>query len=133
MRCEGCEQQIGLATVCPYCGWRRKGPAREDARKQSEEPKRAQGGFRGRLDPDDDAVGGSAGGSSWIGALLRLVADPATPRMARLVLIGATLYILSPIDFLPGGIIPVIGWIDDLIIGWLAWTYLKPHLKRHRR
>ena len=41
------------------------------------------------------------------------------------IIILAVLYILSPIDFIPD-IIPIIGWIDDIIVGLIAVTvFLK--------
>jgi uncharacterized membrane protein YkvA (DUF1232 family) len=47
---------------------------------------------------------------------LRLAAhDPRTPRLAKLLVVGAIAYALSPIDLIPD-FIPVIGWLDDLIL-----------------
>ena len=40
-------------------------------------------------------------------------ADPATPRWARLAIIGALGYFISPIDAVPD-MIPGIGFVDDL-------------------
>jgi DnaJ like chaperone protein len=33
----------------------------------------------------------------------------------------AVLYALSPFDILPERFLPVIGWLDDLIVLWLLW------------
>jgi uncharacterized membrane protein YkvA (DUF1232 family) len=61
-------------------------------------------------------------------ALLR---DPRTPRGAKLAAIAAVLYILSPIDLVPDTI-PVLGWLDDGLIGYLllqtAFRLLPPEL-----
>ncbi len=49
-------------------------------------------------------------------SVYRLVlADPRTPRAARVLLGIAVAYLLSPIDLIPD-FIPVLGQIDDLIV-----------------
>lgn len=40
-----------------------------------------------------------------------------------LIFILGLFYIISPVDFLPDGF-PVIGWIDDIFIGWVLGYYL---------
>jgi uncharacterized membrane protein YkvA (DUF1232 family) len=40
---------------------------------------------------------------------------PATPWFARLIALLVTAYALSPIDLIPD-FIPVLGWLDDLLI-----------------
>lgn len=71
-------------------------------------------------------------------ALLRAVwKDPRTPRSAKLVL-GATLaYALSPIDLIPD-FIPVLGYLDDVIIVplgiLLAWLLVPREIwQEHSR
>lgn len=58
-------------------------------------------------------------GWSWLrqeGAVLwRSLLDKDTPMSARLVALGLIVYVISPIDLIPD-FIPVLGWIDDLII-----------------
>ena len=41
--------------------------------------------------------------------------NPATPRMVRLLALAVAAYALSPIDLIPD-FIPVIGYLDDLLI-----------------
>ena len=41
--------------------------------------------------------------------------DPRTPWLARLLALGVAAYALSPIDLIPD-FIPVIGYLDDLVI-----------------
>ncbi|MFQ5883289.1 MAG: DUF1232 domain-containing protein [Candidatus Methylomirabilales bacterium] len=45
------------------------------------------------------------------------------PRLKQILLIlGALLYIVSPVDFLPD-LLPGLGWLDDLIVlGLLLWS-----------
>ena len=44
--------------------------------------------------------------------------DPRAPRAAKLATVLAALYVVSPIDFIPDAI-PVLGWLDDGLIGYL--------------
>ncbi|RUT29483.1 DUF1232 domain-containing protein [Arsenicitalea aurantiaca] len=49
---------------------------------------------------------------------------PATPFYLKAATLFAFLYLVSPVDLLPD-VIPVLGWLDDiiivpLIIGWIA-------------
>jgi uncharacterized membrane protein YkvA (DUF1232 family) len=48
--------------------------------------------------------------AAWIAAR-----DPDVPMLARFIAIAVAAYALSPIDLVPD-FIPVLGWIDDLII-----------------
>lgn len=45
----------------------------------------------------------------------RLLADPRVPRRSKIALGMAAAYVVSPIDLIPE-IIPVLGWLDDLLI-----------------
>jgi uncharacterized membrane protein YkvA (DUF1232 family) len=56
--------------------------------------------------------------------LLRaLVADPRTPRRAKVVAAVAAAYVASPVDLLPD-VIPSVGGIDDLFVVLGAIRYL---------
>ena len=46
---------------------------------------------------------------------LRLLRDSRTPLMPKLILGGAILYLLSPLDFVPD-FIPVVGQLDDIAV-----------------
>ena len=48
-------------------------------------------------------------------ALWKLFRHPDTPRPAKLVALLVLAYALSPIDLIPD-FIPVLGWLDDLIL-----------------
>lgn len=75
---------------------------------------------------------------SWARALKRDIAalyiaahDKRTPGIARAIALAASLYALSPIDLIPD-FIPVIGYLDDLIIVplgiWLVIRLIPPDL-----
>jgi uncharacterized membrane protein YkvA (DUF1232 family) len=55
---------------------------------------------------------------------LALLRDPRVARLPRFALIAAFLYALWPLDLLPDWVPPVIGWIDDITLGWLALRWL---------
>ncbi len=44
--------------------------------------------------------------------------DPRSPRAAKLAAVLTALYLISPLDFVPDAI-PVLGWLDDGLIGFL--------------
>jgi uncharacterized membrane protein YkvA (DUF1232 family) len=48
-------------------------------------------------------------------ALWKLMRHPATPWPARLAALLALAYALSPIDLIPD-VVPLLGWLDDLLI-----------------
>ncbi len=48
--------------------------------------------------------------AAWLAAR-----DPRTPAPARLLAIAVAAYALSPVDLIPD-FIPVLGWIDDLLL-----------------
>jgi uncharacterized membrane protein YkvA (DUF1232 family) len=52
----------------------------------------------------------------------RLRADPRVPRRAKLVVLFAGLWVLSPIDLVPE-FLPVIGPLDDVVVVALALRY----------
>ena len=61
-------------------------------------------------------------------AILR---DPRTPKSAKLAVVLAVLYVVSPIDLL-SDFIPILGWLDDGVIAFLllqlAFKFLPPEL-----
>jgi uncharacterized membrane protein YkvA (DUF1232 family) len=54
--------------------------------------------------------------------LRRLRADPRVPRRAKLAVLAAGLWVLSPIDLIPE-FLPVIGALDDVVVVALALRY----------
>jgi uncharacterized membrane protein YkvA (DUF1232 family) len=57
-----------------------------------------------------------------ITAARRLRRDPRVPRRVKVVVIGAGLWLLSPIDLIPE-FLPVIGPLDDVVVVALALRY----------
>ena len=54
----------------------------------------------------------------------QLLTDPRTPRLPRLAVLLATLYLLVPVDLLPEFVFPIVGYIDDLGLIWLSLRWL---------
>ena len=59
----------------------------------------------------------------------RLRRDPAVPRRARVALLIAGLWVLSPIDLIPE-FLPVIGPLDDVVVVALALRYAVRQVPR---
>ena len=47
--------------------------------------------------------------------LARLLLDPRLPRPAKVALVALAFYLASPIDLIPD-VIPVLGYLDDLVL-----------------
>ncbi|MFH1525020.1 MAG: YkvA family protein [Chloroflexota bacterium] len=54
--------------------------------------------------------------------ILRLIGDRRVNFLLKLLPIGALIYLVSPIDLLPGAVIPVVGALDDAAVLWLGAT-----------
>ena len=55
-----------------------------------------------------------------ISRVLALLRDPRTPRLPKLLLLGACLYLLTPIDLVPEFFTGIVGYLDDALFLWLA-------------
>jgi uncharacterized membrane protein YkvA (DUF1232 family) len=69
-------------------------------------------------------------------ALYLAARDPRVPWYAKLVAVAVAAYALSPIDLIPD-FIPVLGYLDDLIIvplgvALVVWMIPKPIMAEHR-
>jgi uncharacterized membrane protein YkvA (DUF1232 family) len=62
-------------------------------------------------------------------AARRLRGDPAVPRRARVALLVAVVWVVSPIDLLPE-FLPVIGPLDDVVVVALALRYAARQVPR---
>lgn len=65
-----------------------------------------------------------------------LIAHPETPGPARWLVGGALAYLLSPVDLIPDWI-PILGWLDDLLIVpgliYVALMIIPPSVKEECR
>jgi uncharacterized membrane protein YkvA (DUF1232 family) len=56
--------------------------------------------------------------------LLSVLGDPRTPKLPRLAVLFAIAYLISPIDAVPDFMVPVVGFLDDLVVLWLSLGWL---------
>jgi uncharacterized membrane protein YkvA (DUF1232 family) len=54
--------------------------------------------------------------------ILRLIGDRRISFILKLLPIAAVIYIVSPVDLIPGAVLPVIGALDDAAVIWLGTT-----------
>jgi uncharacterized membrane protein YkvA (DUF1232 family) len=53
--------------------------------------------------------------------MFRLIGDRRVSPWVKLIPLGALVYFVSPIDLIPGGLLNVIGAVDDAAILWLGY------------
>ena len=53
--------------------------------------------------------------------MFRLIGDRRVSPWVKLIPLGALVYFISPIDLIPGGLLNVIGAVDDAAILWLGY------------
>lgn len=136
VRCARCGEEILLARRCPYCGepTRQNGRATPDqvAPPEAGEGRKARGRFRGRIGaPPGAGRQAGAAGPRWFW-LLPYLADRGVPTWKKTLFGLAALYVLVPIDLLPGAIVPFAGWLDDWLVLAIAWRALASELDRYR-
>ncbi len=54
--------------------------------------------------------------------IMRLMGDRRVNFILKLLPVAAAIYIISPVDLIPGAVIPVIGALDDALVFWLGTT-----------
>jgi len=52
----------------------------------------------------------------------RLMNDSRVSFLLKLLPVGALIYLVSPIDLIPGAVLPGIGALDDAAVIWLGFT-----------
>ncbi len=52
--------------------------------------------------------------------ILRLMADGRVNFLLKLLPVGALAYLISPLDFIPAAMAPIIGTADDIAIVWMG-------------
>lgn len=55
---------------------------------------------------------------------IRLMRDARVPLKAKMLVVGALIYLISPVDFMPDFLFPVVGQMDDLLVLILAFRGL---------
>jgi uncharacterized membrane protein YkvA (DUF1232 family) len=61
--------------------------------------------------------------------LARLMVDPRVPRTVKLALVAAAVYLASPLDLLPD-VLPLAGWLDDLLLTAAVLDGVISHVDR---
>jgi uncharacterized membrane protein YkvA (DUF1232 family) len=56
--------------------------------------------------------------------LLALLRDPRVGKWPRIAVLAALVYLVSPIDLIPDFAVPIVGWLDDATILWMAIRWL---------
>lgn len=64
--------------------------------------------------------------------LWRAFRDPKTPKLAKVLLVAAAVYVISPIDIVPD-VMPILGWLDDAAIVPLALAAFAKLAARRRQ
>ena len=54
--------------------------------------------------------------------IARLMGDRRVNIFLKLIPVGALVYLISPVDLLPGAVFPVIGALDDAAVLWMGST-----------
>lgn len=54
--------------------------------------------------------------------ILRLIGDRRVNFFVKLLPITAAIYVISPLDLIPGAVLPFIGALDDAAVIWLGTT-----------
>lgn len=56
--------------------------------------------------------------------MLTLLRDPRVAKLPRFAVLAAALYLISPVDLLPDFALPIVGWLDDATLIWMALRWL---------
>ena len=54
--------------------------------------------------------------------IFRLMGDKRVSIFLKLLPIGALIYLVSPVDLIPGALFPIVGGLDDAAVLWLGAT-----------
>jgi len=63
-------------------------------------------------------------------SVLRFMKDPAAPKLPKLGILLALIYVVSPVDAIPD-IMPIVGWLDDVGVLAMAYAWLVSSVNRH--
>jgi Protein of unknown function (DUF1232). len=59
---------------------------------------------------------------SRIKLILRLMGDRRINFFLKLLPVAAAIYVISPVDLIPGAVFPIVGALDDAVVFWLGTT-----------
>lgn len=132
MKCPGCAREVALAQTCPYCGK----PVAQAASSEGEALQRktqsaSRGTFRGQIGPMRDKSGERV--YHLLPDAWRYFRDPAVAGWRKTLILLGILYVVSPLDLVPGAMLPLLGWLDDAVVATFAWKLLASELERYRR
>ena len=54
--------------------------------------------------------------------ILRLIGDKRVSLLLKLLPVAAAVYVVSPVDLVPGLVLPLVGALDDAAVIWLGTT-----------
>jgi uncharacterized membrane protein YkvA (DUF1232 family) len=54
--------------------------------------------------------------------ILRLMGDRRVNFLLKVLPVAAAIYVISPVDLIPGAVLPVVGALDDAFVIWLGTT-----------
>ncbi len=57
--------------------------------------------------------------------MLTLLRDPRVSKLPRFAVLAAGAYLLWPVDLLPEIALPLVGWLDDATLIWMALRWLS--------
>ena len=56
--------------------------------------------------------------------LVMFLRDPRVAKLPRFAVLAAAAYLLWPVDLLPELALPIVGWLDDATLIWMALRWL---------
>ena len=56
--------------------------------------------------------------------ILTLLKDPRVAKLPRFAVLAAVAYLISPVDLVPEIALPIVGWLDDATLIWMALRWL---------
>jgi uncharacterized membrane protein YkvA (DUF1232 family) len=56
--------------------------------------------------------------------ILVLLRDPRVAKLPRFAVLAAVAYLISPVDLVPEIALPIVGWLDDATLIWMALRWL---------
>lgn len=119
-----------LSRICPYCNTRIERPKSQDPGTASTKKDNINGEFKGRMSRKG-STGKDTAHLSTFQLFMEYLKDSRVPFSKKLTIIGALIYIISPIDLIPIFFFPL-SVLDDIIIGGYLLRTLSSELARYR-